>query len=99
MKKVICLVVVLLMMLSVLTGCGVSKKPEGKYYSEKLGFYIVFEEKTIKFYYPTGATNEFGYIIDGDEIKIIYSTTSKTVPFDCDDNTVTIDGDKFVRVE
>ena len=100
MKKIICLAVVLVMLLSVLTGCGASEKPEGEYYSADLGFSVIFEEDNkLTISYGIGDPMVLTYLISGDEITMTYAGETETVPFSFDGETVSIDGDVFIKVK
>ncbi len=100
MKKIICLAVVVVMMLSVLVGCGDSSKPDGEYYSVDLGFSVIFEgEDKFTISYGVGESMVGTYEINGEEITLTYAGETETVPFSFDGDTVSIDGDKFTKLK
>ncbi len=98
MKKLLALATVLVMLLTVLTGCG-AKKPEGEYYSADLGFSIIFEDDDTLIMEVMDQKVTCDYEIDGDKITLEMEGEKETTDFSFDGDTVTIDGDKFVKVE
>lgn len=98
MKRILALVAVLVMLLTVLTGCG-AKKPEGEYYSADLGFSIVFEDDDTLIMEMMGQEVSCKYEIDGDKITLEMQGEKETADFEFDGDTVSIDGDKFTKVK
>ena len=99
MKKIICLAVVVVMMLTMLVGCGEST-PSGEYYSADLGFSVIFkDDNKMTISYGAGMEVTFDYEIDGDKITMINNDDTETVPFSFDGEVVSIDGDEFVKLK
>ena len=98
MKKLLCLTVAVVMLLTVMAGCG-AKKPEGEYYSADLGFSIIFEDDDTLIMEMMGQEISCNYEIDGDKITLEMEGEKETTDFSFEDDTVTIDGDEFVKVE
>jgi len=97
MKKLLCLSLVLLMLVTALVGCG-GDKPDGEYYSADLGFSVIFDgDELIMDMGIEKVTCQ--YEIDGDKITMEYDEKKETVDFSFDGDTVTIGGDKFTKVK
>ena len=97
MKKLLCLSLVLLMLLTALVGCG-GDKPDGEYYSADLGFSIVFDGDEL-IMDMMGQKVTCKYEIDGDKITMEMDGQKNTVDFSFDGDTVSIDGDKFTKIK
>ncbi len=98
MKKLLCLVTALIMLLSVLAGCGKDKKPSGEYYSADLGLSVIFEGDKMTLS-SGGMEIEGTYSIEGDKITMTMNEETQTVDFSMTDTTVVIDGDEFTALK